>query len=735
MSDVNGPGTTGGQAPRGANWGDPAHRPNSFDESQRRQRNALIGLAVASAIVLLIGGVAFLASRSNGTSTASIESMPVSTSPGSTVATTSTSTTTTTTSTTTTLPSTVEAVADAGPDLAVDAGEVVTLEALAVTEGAGADEVMWRQLSGPDVTAGVGALGGTAVSFGAPDDVVTLEFELAVTSGDRPATAPEAVDTVTVRVFEQADAAIFVDAELGDDAGDGSIDSPLRSLVEAARRATDGADLYVRSVGTYTETDPIRLGTGTSLYGGFDQDWNRDRSTRVQVVATAVGIIVDGDGDRHISAIELTGADAEQGGRAIGVRVSDGETVTIEDSRIVAGRAGDGVGVDGDGLAGASVGVLVLDTGEIRLERSTVNSGNGGDGALPTTPDGRSDAEAGEDGDGIDAGAGGAATSESRRSGGDGGDGATNGPGDDAPGDSGGDGGQEEGESGAPGVQGVGGDGGRGGDGGVGTFGGDDAVPIGASGSEGAPGVSGSGGGGGGGGASGPGVGLAPGGAGGGGGAGALGGDGGGPGGGGGGSVGVWAVRVDRVVIVESLVAAGRGGDGAVGAVGATSGDGGDGGDGAVGGEGAAVAGDGGGGAGGGAGGAGGAGGGGAGGPSYGMLTSEVDDVEVEATTIRGGGGGTGAAGGAGGVAGAAGVAGSGRTGGVGGTAGVGVEAEQGSGASGGSSFGWFDTDAARQTLDEATFIEGVAGVGGQGSSSGEAGLEANSNVDAGSGG
>ncbi len=739
MSELNGadgPGPASGPVERGANWGDPARRPGEFDPAQRRQRNALIGLAVASAIVLLIGGVAFLASRSGGSTDATPESVLETTTTTTTIPETTTTSSTTTTSTTTTLPTPVDAVADAGPDLTVDAGAVVTLEALTVTEDAGDDDVMWRQVSGPDVTAGVGALGGRAVSFGAPDEVVTLQFELVVASGSRAATAPEAVDAITVRVFEQADAAVFVDAERGDDAGDGTMESPVRSLVEASRRTSGGADIYARSVGTYDETESIRLGAGASLYGGFDENWNRDRAARIQVSSAAVGIIIDGDGDRRISAIEMTGADAQPGRRAIGVRVSDGEAVVIEDSRIVSGRAGDGASDAGDGLAGTSVGVLAIDTGEIRLERSTVNGGRGGDGVRPGVADDRSDGEPGEDGNGIRPGTGGAAGVEGRRPGGDGGGGASSGAGEDAPGEQGGAGGAEQGDDGAPGDGGAAGGGGLGGNGGGGLFDGDDAVPIGASGSIGNAGDPGFGGGGGGGGASGLGVGLATGGAGGGGGAGARGSDGGFGGGGGGGSIGVWAVRVNRVVIVESLVAAGRGGDGAAGAAAGAAGDGGRGGSGVEGGEGVAVdgngAGGGGGGGGGGAGGVGGAGGGGAGGPSYGMLTSDVDAVEIMATTIRGGGGGTGSDGGLGGAAGSAGETGNGRSGGVGGSAGGGELADTGRGASGGSSFGWFDGDAATQTFEDANFIEGVAGPGGRGSTSGETGLEANANVDAG---
>ncbi|MFK7917464.1 MAG: hypothetical protein AB8G14_05255 [Ilumatobacter sp.] len=710
------------------------HAALAAEASQRRQRNALIGLAVGSTLVLLIGGVAFLASRSGGDRTAtpsipsvSVESTDVATTQ---VTTTEPAATTTVPAPTTTLPMPVAALADAGPDLAVDAGSVVTLNAVEVTEGAEPDDVTWRQTDGPDVTGGVGALGGTSVSFGAPDDIVTLRFELVVTSGDRAADAPEAVDELTVRVFEEASNAVFVDGERGDDGADGSMDAPLRTVAAAAERAVDGADVYGRSIGVYTETQTIRLDTGTSLYGGFDENWNRDRNDRLRIEGASTGVIVAGDGDRRVSSIELAGADAAPGRRAIGIRVADAEVVTIEDSRIVAGAAGNGIENSGEEAAAASIGVLVVDTTELRIERTTVNGSEGGDGVSfgdDARTSNRSDAASGSDGSGVIGGDGGA---DDDAPGGNGGDGGASGPGDDAEGSRGGVGGQEPQENGTPGRAGAGGDGGRGGDGGVGQPDNDPAIPIGMPGLSGQSGSTGVGAGGGGGGAAGGGAGLATGGGGGGGGAGGQGSSGGVGGGGGGGSLGIWAVRVDSVVIVESLVAGGAGGAGGSGGAAGTGGDGGAGGAGIEGGEQIAGAGNGAGGGGGGAGGAGGVGGGGAGGPSYGMLTSQVDDVEITTSTIRGGGGGNGADGGVGGAGGGAGGNGSGRSGGAEGVAGIGEIGERGAGASGGSSFGWYDADGAIQSFEGADFIEGNAGAGGQGSTIGSAGFEVNVNVD-----
>ena len=546
-----------------------------------------------------------------------------------------------------------------------------------------------------------------------------------VESGDRAASAPEAVDPIVVRVFEDAERMLFVDGELGDDTGDGSMDAPLRSLGAAARLA-DGRDLYVRSVGTYREAETLRLEAGSSLYGGFDAGWMRDRSRRARVEGAPIALVVIGDEDRTIGSLELVAADAPPGSRSIGVRVVDGETVTIADSRVLAGAGGEGI-VDGD--AGVSAGVVVVETGALRIERSTVNGADGGAGWSVVTPEEVPAGPSGVDGDdavGRDAGDGG---DGGDHSGGDGGRGGLTGEGEDAAGPAGGPGGTADDPAGGSGAGGVGGSGGAGGDGGQTSQGDPGPVPVGADGSAGGNGAPGGGGGGGGGGF---GPLLVAGGGGGGGGAGALGGAGGAPGGGGAGSVGVWAVDVDLVVIDESLVAAGRGGTGGSGAAGEPGGAGGAGGAGALGEDGLLVGdgGRGGGGGGGGAGGAGGGGGGGAGGPSYGLLTDGVDDVEVRSSTVRGGAGGGGGVGGVGGLAGGDGVDGSGSDGGRGGRVDEGEPATAGIGASGGSSFGWLDLGNARQTFDGAEFVEGRAGPGGSGSAPGADGAETAANVD-----
>ena len=80
--------------------------------------------------------------------------------------TTTSSTTSTTTTTTTPL---VEAVADAGPDVAVGLGGTVTLSARSLDAGTPEDRVRWRQSSGPDVLGG--GADGPSVTFQAPESL------------------------------------------------------------------------------------------------------------------------------------------------------------------------------------------------------------------------------------------------------------------------------------------------------------------------------------------------------------------------------------------------------------------------------------------------------------------------------------------------------------------------------------------------------------------------------------
>jgi hypothetical protein len=647
-----------------------------------------------------------------------------------------------------------EAVADAGPDRSVDRGSRVRLQARGV-EGIPDEAIRWTQTFGPDVTGGSGVLTGPFIGFDAPLDVSSVVLSLEVVGADDSA----ATDEVLVRVFEDVTSAVFVDSESGIAQADGSMGAPYASIREALELAA-GQDVYIRSVGRYDESEAtVTLGAEVSMYGGFVEGWRRDVGQRTAIDVGPIGIAVTGSGERWLSALDLTVADALVGGVSVGVFVEDAEAVHVADSRIVGGAGGGGdVLLTGN----VSVGVRAERVEVLIIERSTIHAGRGGAGSPPFPPGGADEAsESGLDG-GLPDGGSGAAVDDAMpgaehrggANGGDGGDGAGSDgeSGDDSADASGGVGGsageedepdgQLAGSPGAGGGGGVGGGGGDGGgDGGLGT--GTDAT--GSTGSTGGAAQPGGGGAGGGGGAvasadepeSDPEPEPEPlpeseemlGGGGGGGGAGGVPGTPGAGGGGGGGSIGLWSIDVDRLIIVESVVAGGRGGDGADGAAGAAGQAASAGGNGAVPDADDDRLGVGGGAGGGGAGGTGGGGGGGAGGPSIGLLTSGVGTVEVVASTVLGGGGGAGAAGGLSGADGAAGAVGEATFGGLGGVGDRGgaettarSSALAGVGAAGGASVGWLDTGGATLVGDESSFEAGAGGPGGAGFSPGATG-------------
>ena len=698
--------------------GPPARRP--LHPAERRQRNLIIGLSVGAVLVLLAGMITFVATQENrgsATPAASTSSLPEQVVPATSAPAPSTAETTTTVPSTTTV---ILANADAGEDLAVDQSVEFVLVANDLAEGTPNEAVRWTQTAGPDVTAGVGALSGPEVAAIAPSVVSTLVFTLEVAGTDGTSS-----DDVIVRVFEDVNATVFVDGELGNDAAAGSMSDPFQSL-SVASQVAEGRDIYVRSAGVYDTSDAtLDLTDGVSLYGGFDENWMLDTNRRTVISGAPIAVRAAGSASRSISAVEVTAADADSGNDSAGVLVQGAGALRLLDSRVVGGAGGDGL--DG-GPGGQSSGVVLVGVAEARIERSTVNASAGGRGAdgiaagLPAPSTER--AENGSDGNEREGGSGGGSGA---LSGGSGGRGGNTSSGADAPG--GAAGGTSGAPDGEPGLAGSGGNGGRGGNGGVGVVTADDGSTV-PTGHAGAPGEAASDGAGGNGGGGGHGPVFVDGGGGAGGGAGGAASAGAAPGGGGGGSIGLWTVGVARLVVVESLIAGGRAGNGGSGAEASPGQIGGQGGNGAGGVNGLlADGGSGGGGGGGGGGGAGGSGGGGAGGASFGMLTTNVSSVEISATTVRGGGGGDGADGGIGGAPGVGGSDGNGREGGAGGISAADLAAEAGVGASGGDSYGWFDDHNADQRFDAVELVEGAAGVSGNGSGSGINGVEGAANV------
>lgn len=642
--------------------------------------------------------------------------------------------------------SAVTAVAGASQDLAKNT--LASLDGSGSSHSAGATLIyIWTQTYGPDVTGGTGALHGETPSFTAPDEVCTLLFTLRVDDGN----GNSATDTLQVNVLEHTGDSFYVDGDNGSDiTGDGSRANPFASISHAMDNIPGpNHDIYVKTRANsarYDESNEEQFPpSGTSLYGGYNDDWVRDVNTN------RTGV------DGYYRAFTFTNVDADawfsgfdlKAGNSLGVRLSvfgimatsGTAALHIQDNIISAGNVGPGV----DAAPGSSYGIHVANLDAVRILRNDITAGNGGNGANGTRPAKAKNGGDGGNASGRDRGTGGSRGSRTPEDN-VGGCGGTGG------GIGGGDGGKAcVGSGRAPqgnigGLAGIGatsgsrpnGSGGGWGYGGPGGNGGDGATGDGSltaagffKGAAGARGARGNQAGGGGGGGGGNGGVVVTAGGGGGGGGGGAGGAGGTPGYSGGASIGIAITAVPDAWIEDNIVVSASGGNGGDGGAGGEGGDGGDGGRGANGAS--NITGDqgggGGGGAGGGKGGEGGQGGGGGGGPSYAIMIGATTAVTIQNNTLTSGTGGQAGSGGIGGFIGNQGDNGSqSSTKGRGGAGGAGetsysnrdrgthqYDGANGQPAQGGWSYGIYDSDNSdgAPTVSGNTISAGTAGAGG----------------------
>src|SRR6267143_150694 len=234
--------------------------------------------------------------------------------------------------TTNTLP-----VASAGADQEVNRAEMVTLHGSGTDTDGQTLTVIWTQVFGPSV----GVLSGPTPSFTAPNDIVTLAFDL-VTSDGLDQSAPA---HVVIRVLEDKAHVLWV-APTGDDANPGTRAAPKHSIqaaIDAANAGGLGADVYVAS-GTYAGS--LTLRANVSVYGGFSPTtFLRD--------AAANPTVVDGS----------TTAVSGQAANALTV---DGLTIRSAD----AAPAGE-----------SSIALLLNNSGSVVVSRNTITAGAGAGGA------------------------------------------------------------------------------------------------------------------------------------------------------------------------------------------------------------------------------------------------------------------------------------------------------------------------------------------------------------------
>ena len=603
----------------------------------------------------------------------------------------------------------------------------------------------WTQTLGPDVTNGAGFLTGVSPSITAPLDVSTLRFELVVND-----TKVDSVpDTVLLHVMEQAGEAIFVDGTPGvgsDTTGDGRRSTPYASVSQALASVlpTSGYDIYVKTASVdYDErAATLNIPDGTSLYGGYGDNWVRDvTNNRTTLLGHKVAVHFENimTDPAWFSGFNLTAADSD--GTlpfySSGVSVDDGiSSLYVQDNTIVSGNT------DDSDSRNDSYGLRLAGISSVSVLRNTISAGNAGNstnaGSTSVTRiNGRNGQHAGPLI--YQAGKGGCedftinGCPSIHNSGGPGGEGGNRGGGNgengkigwvstggasgSQSGGSGGEGGYggSSTRTGRDGSPGWGGAGRRGGNGGLGAGFISNGFYRNTTAQNGQNGSHGVGGGGGGGGEGGGLVGVGDFGAGGGGGGqGGIGGTGGGAGGSGGASIGILLSGVFAAVIDRNTISSGHGGAGAAGGFGGVGGSGGNGGFGGGVNDKGAAGGDGGG---GGMGGGGGQGGAGAGGPSYAIFVgSNIAPVISNNSLTTGTGGAPGADGagsGGGAIGGRNGQSGTNR---MGGTIPRSTRGGTGTPAEGGWAYNIYDItpgDGLVPALTGNTFNAGTAGTRG----------------------
>src|SRR5437867_2786784 len=285
-------------------------------------------------------------------------------------------------------------------------GELVTLHGSATAPGSGTLTYTWTQVSGPSV----GALSGATPTFTAPNDVVTLAFDLVVSDG-RDQSAPS---RVVIWVLEDKAHALWV-APTGNDADAGTRAAPKRTIqaaIEAADAGGLGADVYA-AAGTYSAS--LTLLPNVSVYGGYGPTtFLRDVAGNATVISGGTTAVTGTSANAlTLDGLTIRSADATvAGGSSIAVLLDNSANVVISRNAIVAGGGANGaVGPFGaPGLPGVD-GAPGTDAPPSCVDSLLGGAGGGGGGLFSGGKGGGgtiTSGHAGLSGAGPDVGAGGA---------------------------------------------------------------------------------------------------------------------------------------------------------------------------------------------------------------------------------------------------------------------------------------------------------------------------------------
>ncbi|MFZ1862594.1 MAG: PKD domain-containing protein, partial [Polyangiales bacterium] len=321
-------------------------------------------------------------------------------------------------------------VANAGESIEVSSGFNVTLDGSGSSDADGDPlTYTWTQTKGPDVTGGTGTLTGVDPSFTAPDAVDTLIFELVVNDG----TDDSAAAAVAINVFENLAVSYFVDGDNGDDeTGNGSRDNPFASIAKAVSELTTNLeDIYVKTRtggATYDETATnLDIPGGTSIYGGYDNDWMRDPQGNKTVLETNHrGVqFFSVTQDAWFSGFDLRTSDSTDAGEDVFGVAGSGDNsagLYVEENIITTGNVEAGE----DSAPGSNYGIALRFLAKTGVSNNVITTGRGGAGLAGSTGD---DGNPGDDGDDGNRDRGNRATGGNTGLGGNGGLGGTRGGG------------------------------------------------------------------------------------------------------------------------------------------------------------------------------------------------------------------------------------------------------------------------------------------------------------------
>ncbi len=190
-----------------------------------------------------------------------------------------------------------------------------------------------------------------------------------------PTNTPIPTDTPIPTNTHVAANVIFVSTTLGSNSPTcGTKTAPCDSIGLGLSRSTaTGADDLCVASGAYNET--VTLVTGKRLRGGFSSDGNWTEYGGTTTILGAASGAIFGNGVTGVELRDLTVRAADNtspGGSSYGVRVIGGSDISIEDSIIIAGTAGNGSNhTSTPGAAGGGC-----------------NGGNGGNASGPSGPGG-----------------------------------------------------------------------------------------------------------------------------------------------------------------------------------------------------------------------------------------------------------------------------------------------------------------------------------------------------------